>query len=108
MSEVYLSKSLQRNMSAIRVTKRIISKLTRTYFLNIHPLHSETRVYRSILAFSKQAFNESSDFCKLYNLMNHITYDRQLPCSLVRTMRFEHRIHSLAVTLVLRLTASHI
>ena len=39
--------------------------------------------------------------------MDDTKFDRKLPSSLARAIRFEHRIHSLDVTLVLWLTASH-
>ena len=64
-------------------------------------------VHIYIFTFSKQALNESLDFCNSHSLMNDPKFDWQLPSSLAHAIRLEHQIHSPDVTLVLWLTASH-
>ena len=54
-----------------------------------------------IFTFSKQAFNESLDFCNRSKPHELQQIDQQLPSSLARAIPFEHRTHSPEVTLVL-------
>ena len=57
--------------------------------------------FNYIVTFSKQAFNESLEFCNHSSPHELHKFDRQLPSSLARAIRFEHRTHSPEVTLVL-------
>ena len=60
-----------------------------------------------IFTFSQQAFDESLDFCYRSRSHEWLKIDWQLPSSLARAIRFEHRPHLPEVTLVLWLTVSY-
>ena len=66
--------------------------------LNV-PVNSYVHV--KIFTFSKQAFNVSLEFATVHSLINHTKFDRQLPSSLARAIRFKYLINSPDVTLVL-------
>ena len=60
-----------------------------------------------IFTFLKQSFNDSLDFCNRSYPHELHRFDWQLPSSLARAIRPEHRTYLPEVILVLRLTASH-
>ena len=46
-----------------------------------------------ILTFLEQSFNEYFDFCNRSKSYDLHTFDSQVPSSLARAIRFEHRTH---------------